>query len=389
MARRDSSSVDLLPLEVENAGRCHTLGVVCHVRGGDGRSLRYCRLAMAGLVATGRPLVERLHLAAVRFCRRYRRRLATASDACSLRNSLDHCAFSRTTNGGACLRNANVAYVNAIVYGKSTLQQSNKMQAEPTVHEQKSEVSPNISSAPMLVVIHDFSPQFVPELNRIVEAMQGVVGNRLAAAVVPRWHGMSSITSDRSIDRHYRDLLGAVEERLLHGWTHRSQSRFTPVSILTGNADELRGLSRATILEHLRCGQAEFAELTGEQAVGLIPPAWQLPICATDLASMGFVMRFRTMESCRKADCRVPLATWSWDWGRLGFISRGGELVGRWLKYRNRSAVPCIAIHPADVRRGLLPCIVRLVRQLVDAGHDSTTPGALMSQAVAVFEGVR
>ncbi len=231
-------------------------------------------------------------------------------------------------------------------------------------------------SRPMLVVIHDFSPVFLRELSTIVETLMPIVGQQLSAAVVPRWRGNLVGNSDEG----YRQLLNFVQERLLHGWTHQSRDSLRPVSLLTGRADEFRGLDAAIILQRIEAAQAEFTVLTGEVAQGLLPPAWQLPIRSTELSSLRFVMRFRRLECCRDSNRDRSLVTWSWDWGRLGWLSRGGELIGSLLSWRDPTAIPCIAIHPADVSRGCLPHAVRVIHQLLDSGYEPTTATQLMSE---------
>ncbi len=301
-------------------------------------------------------------------------------------------------------------------------------------HGVRKPVDSPTGSRPMLVVVHDCAPVFVRELSTIVTALLPVVGQHISVAVVPCWRGCSSGNGDAG----YRELLGLARERLLHGWTHQSRDSWRPVSLLTGRADEFRGLDATTIRERIRFAQAEFTELTGEAAQGLLPPAWQLPIRSTELGTgsrllsdfracslpsagrvreggrvanrlddpppspalpaegreesgklfrtesltpLRFVMRFRRLECCRDPQRVLPLVTWSWDWGRLGWLARGGELFGSLLSHRDPSAIPCVALHPADVRRGCVPHAVRIIRQLIDSGHEPTTATELMSDA--------
>ena len=229
---------------------------------------------------------------------------------------------------------------------------------------------------PMLVAIHDFSPVFLRELNAIIDRLYPLIGRQVSAAVVPCWRGSSQgNTSDE-----YRRLLDVVEERLLHGWTHQSQFPYHPVSLLTGQADEMRGLDRQTILQRIEAGQAVFAELTNQPALKFVPPAWQLPICSMDLASLRFVVRYGTIESCQKPGRVRQLATWSWDWGRLGWLSRGGEILPQIQKLCRPAAIPCVVIHPVDLRRGYLPHAEQLIRKLLDRGYFPTTATQLMSE---------
>jgi len=235
----------------------------------------------------------------------------------------------------------------------------------------------------MLVVVHDFAPVFVRELTQVVEALPPIARQQLSAAIVPRWRGDSCGNGDAG----YRELLGIARERLLHGWTHQSREGWRPISLLTGRADEFRGLAAAAVHERIRAAQVDFRELTGEAAEGLLPPAWQLPVRSTGLPSLRFVMRFRRIECCRDPSHFRSLVTWSWDWGRLGWLSRGGEGLGGLLRWWDPLAIPCIAIHPKDVSRGCLPHAVRLIRNLIDSGHEPTTATELMSGARWIPDG--
>ena len=228
----------------------------------------------------------------------------------------------------------------------------------------------------MLVVIHDFSPVFLRELNEIVDRLYPLIGRKMSAAVVPSWRGSSQGNSSHG----YRRLLNIVEERLLHGWTHQSHFPYHPISLLTGRADEMRGLDCQTIIQRIDAGQAVFTELTNQPALGFVPPAWQLPIRSVDLTSLQFVMRFGAIESCQNPGRVLRLATWSWDWGRLRWLSRGGALLGNVQQLVNPAAIPCIVIHPADVRRGYLRRAVQLIQTLQERGYVPTTATQLMSE---------
>jgi hypothetical protein len=226
----------------------------------------------------------------------------------------------------------------------------------------------------MLVVVHDFSSVFLSELTYIAEKLEPVLGQQMSAAIVPRWHGNGLSTSSAA----YRDLLMKFSEHLLHGWTHLGSGRLRPLSLLTGAADELWGLDEATILERLKFAQADFRELTGSNAEGFVPPAWQLPIRASRLLPFKFVLRFRCLESCRDHCGVQPLATSSWDWGRLGWLGYGGEWTGELLRRTSKNAIPCIAIHPIDVRRGYFARALRLIEALARNGYRAVTASELI-----------
>jgi hypothetical protein len=196
----------------------------------------------------------------------------------------------------------------------------------------------------------------------------------MSAAIVPRWHGNCACKTSVA----YRDLLTRFSEHLLHGWTHQGASRMRPLSLLTDASDEFWGLDESTILERIEFAQAEFRELTGKNAEGFLPPAWQLPISASRLSSLKFVVRFRGIEACRDDGRTLPIATSSWDWGRIGWLGCAGEWMGHLSRVTYRAAIPCIAIHPIDVRRGYFPRAVRLIERLARNGYRAATATELM-----------
>ena len=226
----------------------------------------------------------------------------------------------------------------------------------------------------MLVVIHDFSSVFLSELTYITEKLAPLVGQQMSAAIVPCWHGEERCLGNAA----YGDLLSQYAEHLLHGWTHQSQGRWRPISLMTGASDEFWGLNEATIVERIDSAQTAFRKLTGRDAAGFLPPAWQLPIRASRLSRLKFVMRFGCLESCSARGQKRRLATSSWDWGRLGWLGYGGEWMGDLLRWSRRTTVPCIAVHPIDVRRGHFARALRLVESLLRRGYRPTTATELM-----------
>jgi hypothetical protein len=65
----------------------------------------------------------------------------------------------------------------------------------------------------------------------------------------------------------------------------------------------------------------------------------------------------------------IPLATWSWDCGRIGWLGHVAETYGS-LRFRWQPQVlPTIAIHPADVSRGFLPRAVLICQRLLNEGR--------------------
>jgi hypothetical protein len=89
-------------------------------------------------------------------------------------------------------------------------------------------------------------------------------------------------------------------------------------------------------------------------------------------------MRFRCLESCRGHCGAQPLATSSWDWGRLGWLGYGGEWTGELLRRTSKNSIPCIAIHPIDVRRGYFARALTRIEALARNGYRAVTASELI-----------
>jgi predicted deacetylase len=245
------------------------------------------------------------------------------------------------------------------------------------------ELSPRIGpaasvpqAAKFCVIVHDVTPVFAREVNTIFEHLLPEVGNTLAGALVPCWHGVELDTRGRRIMRGWSSLCG---ETLLHGWTHRREYRPGIVSWVTGRADEFGGCSQREVIERVRRGRESLQKSIGRAASGLVPPAWQMPLDLDDLRDSGiaYILNFKRLQSV--SGHNVALATYSWDWGRFTVLSRVGASLGTCLTLWNRHAVPVIVLHPADVRRGHIVCAVNLIRRLKSAGAVPVGIGDLMA----------
>jgi hypothetical protein len=88
------------------------------------------------------------------------------------------------------------------------------------------------------VVLHDVAPCFSKQISVILDALAPLINTRIAAAVVPSWHG-KPITSD---DGSFIQLVGErFDDLLLHGFFHSRSNGRGLVSLMTGGADEFNG----------------------------------------------------------------------------------------------------------------------------------------------------
>ncbi len=221
------------------------------------------------------------------------------------------------------------------------------------------------------VVVHDVAPAFLPQLERIAKALAPRIGRKLAGAVVPCWHGRPIEGPGGGFACFVNGVFGEI---LQHGYTHR-QDRPGVLSLFTRRSDELLGVPREEVRRRLGLGRGLLQQALGVAPSGFVPPAWQVGwATAAELGGCGF-RYLATFAAVRSASGpRVPLATWSWDWGILGSLGRLGPRLGDVLSRLRPASLPCVVVHPADVDRGYLPSVLEVVDRLLER---SRTPGLL------------
>jgi hypothetical protein len=128
----------------------------------------------------------------------------------------------------------------------------------------------------------------------------------------------------------------------------------------------------------LERGQRVFTDVFGAPARGFVPPAWQrghVHVGSGNAAGLEQLLGFFSLES--SSGRRIPLATWTWHCGRWGWLGHVGHAIG-WLLQRADRGVPTLAIHPLDLERAFWPKILRLLRELLEAGYEPTTATQLL-----------
>jgi hypothetical protein len=140
----------------------------------------------------------------------------------------------------------------------------------------------------------------------------------------------------------------------------------------------MNGLDPEETRRTLERGQRAFTEAFGEPARGFLAPAWQrghVRPGSGNAPGLEHVLGFFSAESA--SGRRVPLATWSWDCGRWGWLGQLGHGIGRLSHALNRG-VPTLAIHPRDLERGFWPRILGLTRHLLESGYEPSTTAGLL-----------
>ncbi|HEX2165686.1 MAG TPA: DUF2334 domain-containing protein [Longimicrobiales bacterium] len=236
------------------------------------------------------------------------------------------------------------------------------------------------STRTFVVCIHDATPAYARETRILLRDLAPLVGRRISLGVVPDWHGAWPLAS-------HPDYCRLVQERsqelLLHGYHHRRARGYGPASWLAERSDEMNGLDRGQTLRTLERGQRVFSDVFGEDARGFLAPAWQPghvhSVSAHELG-LDHVIGFLSLRSCTGR--RIPLATWTWDCGRWGWLGHVGHGIGA-LLHSIGNRIPILAVHPRDIERGFMPVLMRLIRELLHAGYEPGTVAGLLETGSA------
>ena len=202
-----------------------------------------------------------------------------------------------------------------------------------------------------------------------------LLGCRLSLGVVPNWHGRWPLAAHPDYCQLVRH---GANELLLHGYFHQRQQAGGPISVLTDRSDEMNGLDPEETRRTIESGQRVFTEAFGTAARGFLAPGWQrghVRLGNGNTFQLDYVLGFFSLES--RDGRKVPLATWSWDSGRWGWLGHIGHGIG-WLRQSPDRRVPVLAIHPRDLERGFWPKILQLTEELLENGYQPSTVARLL-----------
>ena len=131
----------------------------------------------------------------------------------------------------------------------------------------------------LLASIHDVSPRFESEVDRLMELVAPHVGERLAMLVVPNHWGDAPIVPGSPFASRLRRWADAGIEMFLHGYFHRDQARHGGADrlrarFMTAGEGEFFGLSESEASSRIAEGRALIEDVIGRRIDGFVAPAW-------------------------------------------------------------------------------------------------------------------
>lgn len=225
----------------------------------------------------------------------------------------------------------------------------------------------------VLASIHDVSPRFESEVDRLMDVLHPHVGQRIAMLVVPNHWGNSPIVPGSAFAARLRAWANAGVEMFLHGYFHRDDARHVRPSnrlrarLMTAGEGEFLGLSRDEAQARIRGGLALIEDVTGRRAAGFVAPAWLYgPASLEALADCGVPIaedHWRVWSpGAGETLARGPVITWAGRSSARLALSVAAAAVLR----NSPMGVIRIGVHPPDLRHP------RLMRSISAALHSAT-----------------
>jgi len=132
----------------------------------------------------------------------------------------------------------------------------------------------------LLASIHDVSPRFESEVDRLMELLGPHVGTRLAMLVVPNHWGDAPIVPGSAFAGRLRNWAEQGIEMFLHGFTHRDEAEYSAAAdrirarFMTASEGEFLGLSSSDAAARIAKGRDLLEDVIGRPIDGFVAPAW-------------------------------------------------------------------------------------------------------------------
>ena len=211
----------------------------------------------------------------------------------------------------------------------------------------------------LILSIHDVSPKFTDEVDRLLDIAAPIVGARSCAMlVVPDHWGEAPLVPDSVFAHRLRQWADEGVEMILHGWSHRDDSSHESAAdrwrarTMTAGEGEFLGLVRGEANRRLSAGRELLERILDRPVNAFVAPAWLYGEGArAALADSGFEMAEDHMRVWNPLTGRVlgrgPVISWA---------SRSRARIASSLMFAGiapallaRQSLVRIALHPGDV----------------------------------------
>jgi len=231
----------------------------------------------------------------------------------------------------------------------------------------------------LLASIHDVSPRFENEVERLLDLLRPHIGTRLAMLVVPNHWGETPIVPGSPFATRLREWADDDMEIFLHGFfhrddtTHRRSADRLLATFVTASEGEFLGLSTKAASARVDAGRSLLEDVIGRPIDGFVAPAWlygrgaleALSVKAIPIAEDHF--RVWSPVSGRQL-ARGPVITWA-SRTRMRIAS---SLAAAALLRHAPINILRVGVHPPDANH---PILVRSIEKTFRAATKAHRPG--------------
>ena len=222
-------------------------------------------------------------------------------------------------------------------------------------------MSPTPPHQLLLASIHDVSPRFEGEIDRLMDLLGPHVGKRLAMLVVPNHWGDAPIIPGSTFAGRLRAWAEQGIEMFLHGFTHRDEAQYSGAAdrirarFMTASEGEFLGLSSSEAKQRIADGRALVEGVIGRPIDGFVAPAWLYGDGAHEALAQSTIPlaedHLRVWSPPTGAELAWgPVITWA-SRTRMRLMS---SLAAAAILRRAPLEVLRIGVHPPDVRHRAL-----------------------------------
>ena len=231
----------------------------------------------------------------------------------------------------------------------------------------------------LLASIHDVSPRFESEVDRLLDLLASHVGTHLAMLVVPNHWGDAPIVPGSPFAARLRAWADQGIEMLLHGFTHLDEAQYSGAAdrvrarFMTASEGEFLGLSSAEASTRIAEGRALIEGIIGRPVDGFVAPAWLYGDGAREALAQSEIPlaedHLRVWSPATGAELAWgPVITWA-SRTRTRLLS---SLAAAAALRHAPLEVLRIGVHPPDVRH---PALVRSISDTFSAARRRRRPG--------------
>jgi len=230
----------------------------------------------------------------------------------------------------------------------------------------------------LLASVHDVSPRFESEVDRLIELLEPYVGKRLAMLVAPNHWGDAPIVPGSPFASRLRSWADQGVEIFLHGFTHRDEAQHSGAAnrvrarFMTASEGEFLGLSSADAFARIAEGRALIEGVIGRPVDGFVAPAWLYGNGAREALRLSAIplaedyLRVWAPETGTEL-AWGPVITWA-SRTRMRLLS---SLAAAAVLRHAPLGVLRIGVHPPDVRH---PALVRSIGKTFAAARRNRRP---------------